>query len=156
MFTYEQNSCSTSISILSAQTIFSYSDGFRTTRGNITARHVSFNFCGLEFNDSFEALSKALTLVKVFEKRQCGKGAGQFAMTFPTVENPSLRLFCQSVKNTQSYDEMRIGWITQRNGKEHEKAHVMNIGYVHDFRNALHKAMGWISPEAHTEFMRLD
>jgi hypothetical protein len=31
----------------------------------------------------------------------------------------------------------------------------MPIGYAHDFRNALHKAMGWISPGTENEYVEL-
>ena len=155
LFNYEQDDSRTSIKISSRQTNFTRRVHHKDIKGSSISRHVRFKLCGLDLSDSFEALSIALALVKVFEHRQFGIGDKNMVIPYPTSNDPDLRLFCALQPYKESYEGLRIGWMAGRNGRIVQKEHVMNIGYVHHFRNGLHRAMSWLSPQAIIEQMEL-
>ena len=155
LFDYEQNSTRTAIKILSRQTNFQREVHYKEIKGSATSRLVRFTLCGLDLSDSFEALSIALSLVKVFEHRQFGTGDKSLVMRYPTSNDPDLRLFCAIQTYKEAYEGLRIGWMGTRNGKTVQKEHAMHIGYVHHLRNALHRAMGWITSETQVKRVEL-
>lgn len=155
LFDYEQSSSRTSIKISSRQTNFTRTVRNRDVKGSTLSRHVRFKLCGLDLSDSFEALSITLSLVKVFEHRQFGTGDKSMVMGYPTPEDFDLRLFCAVQPYKDSYEGLRIGWMTERRGRDVKREHVMNIGYVHCLRNALHRAVGWLSPQTVIEQVEL-
>ena len=155
LFDYEQNSSRTSIKISSRQTNFTRKVHHRDVKGSSLSRHVRFTLCGRDLSDSFEVLSIVLSLVKVFEHRQFGTGDKSMVMAYPTPSDADLRLFCVLQPYKDSYVGLRIGWMTERDGREVEKEHVIHIGYVHHFRNALHRAMSWLSPQTLIEHVEL-
>ena len=76
-------------------------------------------------------------------------------MAYPTSNDPDLRLFCAMQPYKEAYEGLRIGWMADRNGRNVEKEHAMHIGYVHCLRNALHRAMSWLSPQTIIEQVEL-
>jgi len=155
LFDYEQDSSRTAIRIFARQTLFTRRVDYDPYKGGTISRHTRFTLCGLDLSDSFEALSVALSLVKVFEQRQFGTGDKKLAMRFPTPNDGELQLFCSLEAYNKSYEGLRLGWMTRKNGHIVQKTHSMHIGYVHHLRNALHRAMSWISPETQVEFRNL-
>ena len=155
LFVFNQDSTQTVLRLSAVQTAFKRRVYSRDHRGQSVLRRVRFKLCGLDLSNSFPALSRTLALVKVFEHRQFGIGDKAMAMALPTPNEKSLRLYCRLVAYKQAYEGLEIGWASERDDKEAAKSHTMPIGYVHDFRNALHKAMGWIAPGTEIEYVEL-
>lgn len=155
LFEYEQNSTLTAVRICSRQTNFTRRVNNKDVKGSSLSRHVRFKLCGLDLSDSFEALSVALSLLKVFEHRQFVTGDKSMVMQYPTPNDPELRLFCVVQQYKEAYDGLRIDWMSTRNDARIQKEHTMHIGYVHHFRNALHRAMSWLSPLTQVESTEL-
>lgn len=149
LFDYSQDSSRTAIRIFSRQTNFVRRISHVDHKGAIAQRKVRFLLCGLDLSDSFEALSVVLALVKVFEQRQFGTGEKRLAMRFPTPNDRELQLHCALETYKKSYEGLQLGWAA---GSGKAATHSMHIGYVHHLRNALHRAMAWLSPEAQVEF----
>ncbi|SBW10606.1 hypothetical protein KL86DPRO_60224 [uncultured delta proteobacterium] len=148
LFSYNQSGQKTLIRIASRQTSFERMVDDTPHRGHALTRNVRFILCGKDLSNSFPALSTALALVKIYEHRQFGAGTKKMTMGLPQADDEYLQLFCESISYKDQYDGLKIGWITRKNDAEAKQSHVMHIGYVHHFRNALHRAMGWIAPAA--------
>ena len=155
LFSFNQNSTRTILRLSAVQTVFTRTVNRRDHRGQSLSRRVLFQLCGLGLANSFSAMSRVLSLVKVFEHRQFGSKDNEMIVSLPTPNDSELRFYCRVVPYKKAYEGMEIGWITDRDGEEIRKSHKMPIGYVHDFRNALHKAMGWISPGTEIEYAEL-
>ena len=155
LFVFNQSSTQTVLRLSAKQTVFKKSISFRDHRGHSTARHVRFKLCGLDLSNSFPALSRVHSLIKVFEHRQFGPGDKSMVITFPTPNDQELRLYCKVVPFKNVYESLEIGWATVRDGEQIRKSHTMPIAYVHDFRNALHKALSWLSPGTEVEYVEL-
>lgn len=155
LFVFNQSSTQTVLRLSAKQTVFKKSISLRDHRGHSTARHVRFTLCGLDLSDSFSALSRIHSLMKVFEHRQFGTGDKSMVIAFPTPNDQELRFYCRMVPYKDAYEGMEIGWFTVRDSEQILKSHTMPIAYVHDFRNALHKAMGWLSPGTEVEYVEL-
>lgn len=153
LFEYEQNSSETSIRISTIQSLVKCRVNYKEHKGVMSSREVYFKLCGLDLSESFAALSMTLSLVKVFEQRQFGTGDKKLAMRFPDSGYGNLQLFCALEPYQKSYEGLCIGWIRDNNV---QRAHSMHIGYVHHLRNALHKAMGWLSPPPQVEVKTLE
>ena len=67
----------------------------------------------------------------------------------------NLFLKSETVKYKQSYDGLRIGWLRVWSRSETFGMHTMHIGQVHAFRNALHRALSWLSPRTQVEYVEL-
>ncbi|MFR6518574.1 MAG: hypothetical protein ACLUPV_04720 [Bilophila wadsworthia] len=155
LFSFDQNSARTILRLSAVQTVFKRTVNRHDYRGQSLSRCVHFKLCGLDLSNSFSAMSRVLALVKVFEHRQFGSEDNEMVLSFPTSNDSELRFYCRVVRYKSAYEGMEIGWLTERDGEEIRKSHKMPIGYVHDFRNALHKAMGWISPGTEVEYVEL-
>jgi hypothetical protein len=155
LFSFDQNSTRTILRLSAVQTVFKRAVHHREHRGQSVSRRVHFQLCGLGLSNSFSAMSRVLSLLKVFEHRQFGSEDNEMVLSFPTSNDSALRLYCRVVRYKNAYEGMEIGWLAERDGEEVRKSHKMPIGYVHDFRNALHKAMGWISPGTEVEYVEL-
>ncbi|MCC8195190.1 MAG: hypothetical protein LIP28_11155 [Deltaproteobacteria bacterium] len=155
LFVFNQSSTQTVLRLSAKQTVFKRSVEFRDQRGQSTARRVRFKLCGLDLSDSFSALSRVHSLVKLFVHRQFGIGDKSMVIAFPTPNDQELLLYCRVVPYKDAYEGMEIGWLTVRDDERIRKSHTMPIAYVHDFQSALHKAMGWISPGLDIEYVEL-
>lgn len=155
LFIFNQASSQTVLRLSALQTAFKRKVHHRDYRSHSVLRRVHFKLCGLDLSNSFMALSRVLALVKVFEHRQFGSGDKDMALSFPTPNDKELCLYCRVVSYKNAYEGMEIGWHSKREDKQIHKSQAMPIGYVHDFRSALHKAMGWISPGTEVEYVEL-
>lgn len=155
LFAFNQNSTRTILRLSAVQTVFKRTVHHCEHRRQSLSRRVHFQLCGLNLPNSFSALSRVLALVKVLEHRQFGSKDKEMVLSFPTSNDNELRFYCRAVSYKEAYEGMEIGWLTERDGAEVRKSHKMSIGYIHDFRNALHKAMGWISPGTEVEYVEL-
>jgi hypothetical protein len=146
LFTFNQGGSRTLVRIAARRDNFERMVNNIPHKDHALIRQVKFQLCGLDLSNSFTALSTVHSLVKVFEHRQFGIGDKHMSMRFPLTDDEHLRLFCRLVSYAERYDGLELGWTGRRNGEDISRSHTFHIGYVHAMRNALHRAMGWLSP----------
>ena len=156
LFEYIDNSGRTAVTLHARQLNFKKERQRTQEKGTILTRGVKFSLCTLDLDDSFEALSLLHSLLKVFEHRQFGSGQKKMVVAIPeSAGQKNMRMFCRVKAYQKTYEGLELGYIDDTWGKESHYSQTFHIGYVHHLRNALHRAMGWLTPEPDIETAEL-
>lgn len=117
--------------------------GSNDHRLSIANKVVDFIFLGLDVSNSYVALSKVESLLKVFERGQFGPNCSVVKDDFEA----ELEDFEVSVKRVR----LKVGQVKAMelkvDGDGYSQRAVLTMPQVYQFHNALLKAMNWLMPE---------